>query len=94
MEAFADISVTSLVSTTVYCVFGLVLYMFCYFLIEKLTPFSVRKEIEEDQNVALGIIVGSMMLGLAIIIGCVIMSPSDTRKAPVEVTPVVSNAGN
>jgi uncharacterized membrane protein YjfL (UPF0719 family) len=34
----------------------------------KVIPFSVRKEIEEDQNTALAIIMGSVILGLAIII--------------------------
>ena len=38
----------------------------------KVAPFSVRKEIEEDQNTALGIIIGSMIIGLAIIIGAAI----------------------
>ena len=81
MDLFADIQASALVSTVVYCGFGLILYLVAYFLIEKLTPFSVRKEIEDDQNVALGIIIGAMMLGLAIIIGSVILSPSDSRKA-------------
>jgi putative membrane protein len=36
------------------------------------TPFSIRKEIEEDQNIALGILIGAIMLGLAIIIAAAI----------------------
>ncbi|MDH3530597.1 MAG: DUF350 domain-containing protein, partial [Acidobacteriota bacterium] len=31
-------------------------------------PFSIRKEIEEDQNTALGIVIGSMLISIAIII--------------------------
>ncbi len=42
--------------------------MVAYAIIEKLSPFSVRKEISEDHNVALGIIIGSVILGLSIII--------------------------
>ncbi|HEX3584328.1 MAG TPA: DUF350 domain-containing protein, partial [Thermoanaerobaculia bacterium] len=36
------------------------------------TPFSIRKEIEEDQNISLAILIGSVMLGLAIIIASTI----------------------
>jgi len=54
--------------TIFYCILGLMLFVLAYFLIEKVTPYSVRKEIEEDQNISLGIIIGSMMIGLALII--------------------------
>ncbi|HMM58865.1 MAG TPA: DUF350 domain-containing protein [Candidatus Rifleibacterium sp.] len=37
-------------------------------MICKISPFSVRKEIEIDQNTSLGIIIGSVMVGLSIII--------------------------
>ncbi len=38
----------------------------------KVAPFSVRKEIEEAQNTALGILMGSVIIGLAIIIAAAI----------------------
>jgi uncharacterized membrane protein YjfL (UPF0719 family) len=34
--------------------------------------FNVHKEIEEDHNTALGIVIGSIMIGLAIIIAAAI----------------------
>ena len=52
----------------VYTVLGIFLFGICIWLVVKIAPFSVRKEIEEDQNVALGIIVGAMILGIAIIL--------------------------
>jgi uncharacterized membrane protein YjfL (UPF0719 family) len=39
---------------------------------DKVTPFSFRKEIEEDQNISLGIIIGCVFIGLAIIIAAAI----------------------
>ena len=36
------------------------------------TPFSVRKEIEEDQNIALAIVIASVILGSALIIAAAI----------------------
>ncbi|MDH5673332.1 MAG: DUF350 domain-containing protein [Myxococcales bacterium] len=51
---------------------GLFIFMIAFFMIEKITPFSIHKEIEEDQNVALGIVIGSMILGIALIIAAAI----------------------
>ena len=76
-ELFSDISLAQLVSTLVYCFIGLFFFVLCWFVIGRIMPFSVVKEIEEDQNVSLGIIIGSMMLGLALIISAAIVSPSD-----------------
>jgi uncharacterized membrane protein YjfL (UPF0719 family) len=39
-----------------------------FFLIVKVAPFSIRKEIEEDQNTALGVIIGAVIIGIALII--------------------------
>ena len=54
--------------TLAYTVFGIIVFGVAFWLITKLVPFSMRKEIEEDQNISLAILVGSVLLGLAIII--------------------------
>lgn len=51
---------------------GLAFFAAAFFVITKVVPFSMRKEIEEDQNTALGIIVGAVILGIAIIIAAAI----------------------
>ena len=51
---------------------GLVLFALMWLLIEKLTPFSIRKEIEEDQNISLAILIGSVFLSIAIILAAAI----------------------
>jgi len=58
--------------TLAYTVFGLVVFGVAFWIIVQITPFSMRKEIEEDQNISLAILIGSVMLGLAIIIGSTI----------------------
>jgi uncharacterized membrane protein YjfL (UPF0719 family) len=58
--------------TLVYVAFGLVAFGGAFWLATKVAPFSVRKEIEEDQNVALAILLGSVIVGLAIIIAAAI----------------------
>jgi len=61
-----------LVWTIVYVILGIVLFGLAFLLMTKVTPFSVRKEIEEDQNTALAVIMGSVIIGLAIIIAAAI----------------------
>jgi uncharacterized membrane protein YjfL (UPF0719 family) len=38
----------------------------------KLAPFSVKKEIEEDQNVALAVIMAGVIIGVSLIISSAI----------------------
>ena len=61
-----------LVPTVIYFVVGLVLSGAAIYLVEKLTPFSIRKEIEDDQNTALGVIVGAGLIALAIVLAAAI----------------------
>ncbi|HEY2094228.1 MAG TPA: DUF350 domain-containing protein [Thermoanaerobaculia bacterium] len=58
--------------TLAYTIFGLVMFAIAFWIIVMATPFSIRKEIEEDQNISLAILIGSVMLGLAIIIASTI----------------------
>ena len=57
-----------LLSTVIYAALGMVMFGISFWICTRLAPFSVRKEIEEDQNTALAILVASMFLGVAIII--------------------------
>lgn len=61
-----------LLSTLVYAVVGIGVFGAAFWLMVRLTPFSVRKEIEDDQNMALAVVMGSVILGLAIIIAATI----------------------
>ena len=56
----------------VYSVLGTIVLLVAFWLIEKVLPFSMRKEVAEDQNVALGIILGSFIIGLSLIISAAI----------------------
>lgn len=63
---------TYLIATLVYAGIGVVVFLLAFWLMSKVTPFSIRKEIEDDQNTALGIVIGSVILGLALIISAAI----------------------
>ena len=58
--------------TIVYAVLGMVVFAVAFKIFVKISPFSVRKEIEEDQNTALAVILGSVLIGLSIIIAAAI----------------------
>jgi uncharacterized membrane protein YjfL (UPF0719 family) len=69
MDSFSmHLNIGGMVSTVVYSIIGLALFGLALLLMVKIAPFSIRKEIEEDQNTALGIIIGSVFISLAIII--------------------------
>lgn len=60
------------VGAIVFSLIGLVVFAIAFWLMQKLCPFSVTKEIEEDQNTSLAIIMGSVMIGISIIIAAAI----------------------
>ncbi len=62
----------ALLATLAYTGLGIAVFLLAFALISKLTPFSIRKEIEEDQNVALAVVIGAILLGLAHIIAAVV----------------------
>lgn len=64
---FSSAWVEGLIGTFVYGVVGMVLFALAIWLMEKAAPFSIRKEIEDDQNTSLAILMGSVVLGIAII---------------------------
>jgi len=59
-------------STVIYALLGVLVFGCAFWLITKVSPFSIRKEIEEDQNIALGVIIGSVIIALSIIIAAAI----------------------
>ena len=68
METLVPVVVT----TIVFVILGLIIFALAFLIIAKATPFSVRKEIEEDQNVALAIVIASVILGSALIIAAAV----------------------
>jgi uncharacterized membrane protein YjfL (UPF0719 family) len=59
-------------TTIIFVAIGLVVFLIAFLLVVLLSPFSVKKEIEEDQNTALAIIIGALIIGIALIIASAI----------------------
>ncbi len=64
--------IASIASAAIYSVLGLLIFGIVWMLIVWLTPFSLRKEIEDDQNTSLGIILGAVIIGISLIISAAI----------------------
>ena len=64
--------VDAVASTAVFAVIGLVVFAIAFWLMTKLAPFSVKKEIEEDQNTALAVIIAGVLIGISIIIAAAV----------------------
>ena len=60
------------VTTLVFVALGLIVFALAFVVITKVAPFSVRKEIEDDQNIALAIVIASVILGSALIIAAAV----------------------
>jgi uncharacterized membrane protein YjfL (UPF0719 family) len=61
-----------LVSTLVFSILGLLLFALAFWIMKVASPFSLRKEIEEDHNTALAIIIGSIIIGIALIVSAAV----------------------
>ena len=61
-----------LVSSLVFSLVGLGVFSLGIQVLKFLFPFDMKKEIETDQNTAFGIVIGSFILGLALIIAAAV----------------------
>ncbi|MBI5446738.1 MAG: DUF350 domain-containing protein, partial [Deltaproteobacteria bacterium] len=53
------------ISALVFSAIGIGVFGLFFLILPKLLPFSLKKEMEEDQNVALAIVIGAIVLGMA-----------------------------
>lgn len=74
MDYLAAIQVAEIISTIFYTFLGVGLMWCVWKVIDWLTPFSVVHQIEKDQNIALGLVIGLLFVAVAIIIAAVIVS--------------------
>jgi putative membrane protein len=55
-----------------YALIGVVVFWLSFVVIDKLTPYNLWEELVEKQNVALGIVVGAMALGISVIVAAAV----------------------
>ena len=64
--------VPNLIAALVYAALGIVIFIFAFILLDRLTPGSLWKEIIEEHNVALAVMVGGISIGISIVIAAAI----------------------
>ena len=57
-----------MLDATLFGLAGIVLLIIGYYLWELITPYNLRREIHENRNVAVAIVVAAFILGMAMII--------------------------
>jgi putative membrane protein len=57
-----------ILNALIYSVLGIVIFVVAFWVLDLLTPYALWKEIVEDHNIALAILVGAMSLGICVII--------------------------
>ena len=61
-----------IIETLAFTLIGLALFAIAFWIIVKVSPFSIRKELEDDQNIALGIVIASVIIGIALIVSAAV----------------------
>ena len=62
------IQLTNVVNAIVYAGIGIVIFGLAFLIIDKFTPYNLWKEIVQEHNTALAILLGAMSLGICVII--------------------------
>jgi putative membrane protein len=62
----------AVVSSIIFSLIGMVMFALAMWIVSKVLPFSLRKEIEEDQNTSLGIVLGCLIIGLSLVLSSAI----------------------
>jgi putative membrane protein len=66
------VPLANIVSALVFALIGMLIFIIAFVVMDKLTPYHLWKEIVQEHNMALAILVGAMSLGICIIIAAAI----------------------
>ena len=67
-----EIHWAQMVAALVYAVIGLAIFGVAFVVVDRLTPYSLWKELIDEQNTALAIVVGAVAIGISIIVASAI----------------------
>ena len=62
------VQMTNVVNAILYSTIGIVIFVCSFFIIDKLTPYNLWKEIVQEHNMALAILLGAMSIRICVII--------------------------
>ncbi len=67
-----QIKFSALVSSLLYSFLGVFIFWICFLVIDRLTPYHLWREIIEEKNTALAMVVGGIAIGICIIVAAAI----------------------
>ena len=67
-----DFNPAYLLNAIVYSVLGILIFSISFVIIDRMTPYDLWREICENRNTALAIMVGAMSIGVCIIIAAAV----------------------
>ncbi len=63
---------TNILSALTFALIGIVIFSVFFIILDWVTPYDLWKEINEEKNLSLGVLIGCMCLGICIIIAAAI----------------------
>jgi putative membrane protein len=66
------VALNNIVAALVFAGIGLVIFILAFVILDKVTPYHLWKEIVDEHNDALAILLGAMSIGICIIIAAAI----------------------
>jgi putative membrane protein len=62
-----------ILDATVFGIAGVVVLILGYYIWELVTPYNLRRELQENKNVAVAVVAASFILGMAIVIAAALL---------------------
>lgn len=62
----------AVIGSIVYALIGVVVFWLSFIVIDKITPYDLWQELVEKHNMALGMVVAAMCLGISVIVAAAI----------------------
>lgn len=63
---------TILLNSLIYALLGVLIFIVSFIIVDKLTPYDLWRQLVEEKNIALAIVVGAAALGICLIIASAI----------------------
>ncbi len=60
------------INAAVFAAMGMLIFLVAFLVMDKLTPYHLWKEIVQEHNMALAILVGAMSIGICVIIAAAV----------------------
>jgi putative membrane protein len=63
----------NVINALIFSVIGIAMFVIAFIVVDKMTPYDLWKEIVEEKNVALAILIGAISIGISIIVAAAVL---------------------